>query len=644
MSSTSAPSRPESAGGGLGPGSVVGGRFAIERAVSEDALGTLLAAKDQKTSRPIAVRVLAPGLIATPEAVETLRAEVKTAAAIQHKNLVATYGMGNDKGGARFVATEWVDGQTLADVIRERKASGEPLSLRGAYNVVAHVCRGLEAAEKSGAAHGALRPSVVWVTKAGRVKVASLGLDRALVKAAGPAVLGASEQAYLAPEVKAGGEADARSDVFGIGGLLYGMLTGRSAADDFIAPSDAHPEASPEVDAVLLKCLALDPAARFATPGEVKDALVSLAGGTKPAEDQHDFGVDVDVDVEIGQSVPPPPVTGTRPAMPKPPAPPPAKAKPAGPPAAPQVGARVAVDQSFRPHEMTAPPALSAEVDLGGLLSKITENDAARWMVVKDNLDHGPFSGRELVQLLLKGEVLADHGLLNLDTGQRRKIKEAPEFAEFADQFKMKKAAADHQVALAKSATREKRGFVAKGAILAAVVAAVGLGVGIFFLTRPEATEEELAEARLTDLYERGEIEITGSAGLLEDPAPTGRRGRRRGGGGARGGLSYEDAMNEVVDLGNVQQGGSMSRLSPQQVAGVMNQNINRLLPCVAREPGVGTVRIEMAIAGSGQVLGASVRNGSPAFQSCVSGRVRAIRFPSFGAPRMGASFTFSAD
>ena len=655
MSSTTAPLRPDGSRAGLGPGSVVGGRFEIERAVGDDALGTLLAAKDQKTNRPIAVRVLAPGLIATPQAVETLRAEIKTAAATQHKNLVATYGMGNDKGGARFVATEWVDGQTLAEVIQQRKTSGEPLSLRGAYNVVAHVCRALEAAEKSGTAHGALRPSVVWVTKAGRVKVASLGLDRALVKTAGPAVLGASEQAYLAPEVKAGGEADARSDVFGLGGLLYGMLTGRSAADDFIAPSAAHPEASPEVDAVLLKCLALEPAQRFATPGEVKDALVALAGGTKPAEDQHDFGVDVDIDVDIGNSVPPPPVTGTRPSMPKPPArpaPPPAKPKPpqaapqatpqATPQAAPQVGARVAVDQSFRPHEMTA-PALSAEVDLGGLLSKITENDAARWMVVKDNLDHGPFSGRELVQLLLKGEVLADHGLLNLDSGQRRKIKDAPEFAEFAEQFKMKKAAADHKVALAQSATREKRSFVAKGAILAAVVAAVGLGVGIFFLTRPDATEEELAETNLADLYERGEIEITGSAGLLEDPAPTGRRGRRRGG-GARGGLSYEDAMNEVVDLGNVQQGGSMSRLTPQQVAGVMNQNINRLLPCVAREPNVGTVRIEMAIAGSGQVLGASVRNGSAAFQSCVESRVRAVRFPSFGAPRMGASFTFSAD
>src|SRR5690606_16596922 len=245
-----------------------------------------------------------------------------------------------------------------------------------------------------------------------------------------------------------------------------------------------------------------------------------------------------------------------------------------------------------------------------------------------DNLDHGPFSGRELVQLLLKGEVLADHGLLNLDSGQRRKIKAAPEFAEFAEQVKMKKAAADHQAPLAQSATREKRSFVVVGAVLAGGIAAVGLGLVLFFVTRPDATEEEVAEANLADLYERGEIEITGSAGLLEDPAPTGRSGGRRRAGG-RGGLSYEDAMNEVVDLGNVQQGGSMSRLTPQQVAGVMNQNINRLIPCVAREPGVGTVRIEMAIAGSGQVLGASVRNGSPAFQSCISSRVRAVRFPS---------------
>ncbi|HEY8428693.1 MAG TPA: hypothetical protein VIL20_09980, partial [Sandaracinaceae bacterium] len=289
----------------------------------------------------------------------------------------------------------------------------------------------------------------------------------------------------------------------------------------------------------------------------------------------------------------------------------------------------------------SAAPVLSAEVDLGQLLSKITENDAPRWMVVKDNLDHGPFSGRELVQLILKGEVLGEHGLLNMDTGERRKVKEAPEFAEFVEQYAIRKKEEEQKAALAKSAKREKVGFVFYAAVLGGILLVGGVGVGIYFVTRPDAAREERTAAELADLYARGEIEITGTAGILPDPGPgSGRRGRRRGGGAA----SYEDAMNEVVHLGNVAQGGSQSQLTREQIAGVMNQNINRLLPCVAREPNVGTVRIDFAIAGSGQVLGVSVRNGSPAFQSCVASRVRQIRFPSFAAPRMGATFSFSTN
>ncbi len=103
--------------------------------------------------------------------------------------------------------------------------------------------------------------------------------------------------------------------------------------------------------------------------------------------------------------------------------------------------------------------------------------------------------------------------------------------------------------------------------------------------------------------------------------------------------------MNEVVDIGNAAQaGGSMAQLSPGQVAGTMNQNINRLLPCISQQPNVGRVRIDLAIAGSGRVLGATVRNGSAGFKSCVAGRVRQIHFPSFSAPRMGASFSFSTN
>lgn len=636
----SAPSlHPESSRAGFGPGALVGGRFEIERAVADDALGTVLAARDQKTGRAIAVRVLAPGLIATPAAVEALRAEVKLAAEVQHRSLVATYGMGSE-GSARFVAAEWVDGRTLAESVRAKQARGENMSLRGAYNVLAHVCKALDAAQRAGASHGALRPSVVWVTKSGRVKVSSLGLDRAILKTAGPAALGPEEQAFLAPEVKAGQEPDARSDVFGLGGLLYTMLTGRSAADEFVPPSQVHPEAGPELDEVLSVCLDPSPEERFGSPEAVRAALVALTLGTAPSQDQDDFGVELDVDVEIGSLPPPAPTAQATLAGPKPPPGPPAPGKPA----APQVGARVRIDEPF-PASAPAGPVLSAEVDLGQLLSKITENDAPRWMVVKDGLDHGPFSGRELVQLILEGGVLAEHGLLNMDTGERRKVGEAPEFVEFTEQFKFKKAEADHKVALARSEKREKVSLVTKGLILVGVVGVVGLGVGAFFLTRGTDTEEQRADAELGDLYERGQIEIVGTAGILPDPEPSDRPVARRRTSSGRGGMSYEDAMNQVVQLGNVaQQGGSQSRLAPQQVAGVMNANINRLFSCVRQEPNVGNVRIDLAIAGTGQVLGTSVRNGSPAFQACIARQTQGIRFPTFGAPRMGASYSFSTN
>lgn len=645
---TSASAGPEARSSGLTPGTVVGGRFEIERAVGDDPLGVILAAKDKKTGRPISVRVLSPGLIATEAAVTTLRKEVKTAASIQHRNVVGLYGLGADKAsGSRYIASEWVDGQTLAEVIESKAASDEPMSLRGAYNVIAHVCRALEAARKKGASHGALRPTVVFVTKAGRVKVANLGVDRAVITAAGPAALGPNEQAFLAPEVKGGGAPDDRSDVFGVGGLLYAMLTGRSPLDDFIAPSDAHPEATAELDEVLMKCLGADPAGRYETADEVKQALLSLAVDTQPTHDAEDFGVDIDVDIDIG-SIPPPadapkPIAPPR-AIPKPP--PPSKPESPQPKAAasPRVGQRVALDEDFRGAAPKPAPALSAEVDLSSLLSKITENDAPRWMVVKDNLDHGPFSGRELVNLILEGDVLGDHGLLNMDSGERRKVNESPEFSEFSEQWKIKKAAADHEVALEKSAKVEKASMFTKGLVLAGVGAVVAAGIGIFLVTRPDVQESARSDADLADLYERGEIEITGSAGLLEDPQPGTRRGRRRRRRGGGGGSSYEDAMNEVVNLGSANSRGSQARLSSGQVAGVMNQNINRLVPCLSQGSGGGNVRIDMAIAGDGHVLGATVRNGTPGFKSCVAGRVRRIRFPRFAATRMGASYTFSAN
>jgi serine/threonine protein kinase len=626
----------------IAPGQVVGGRFQVEDTASADALGVVLRARDQKTNRPIALRVVTPALVASDAAQNGLKTECRTAAQLTHKNVVGTYGVGAAQG-SQFVACEWVDGVPLSRLVETKNQEGTKLSLRGAYNVIAHVANALTKAHET-TVHGALRPSVVWVTKSGRVKVGDFGIGRAILVHNGANALGAAEQACLAPEVKAGRAPDARSDIFGLGALLYTMLTGRSPADGFVPPSQAHPDASQAIDQVLLKCLAADPAARFESPDQVRHALAPLVADAPEVPPEQDFAIDIDVSIEseVDEDGP---TTRDQPKV---------KPRPA-PPGAPKVGQRVSIHEEFRASAVSIPmaapkaAAVSAEVDLKGLLAKITENDAPRWMVVKDNLDHGPFSGRELVQSILKGEVLEDHGLLNMDTGERKKVKGFPEFTEFLAQHKAEKRAREEKQALERSEKVETASNVGKIFMGVGLLVVILAGVGIFLYTREEAGDQEVADAALADLYDRGEIEIEGSAGILPTPPPRrgGRGGGRRAGGG--GGLTYEDAMNQAVNLGDVSQGGGGERqLTSADVAGVMNRNINTLFGCVGQElrggGSLSEVQIDLAIAGSGQVLGASVRQGSPGFKSCIQGRVRGIRFPSFPAPRMGARYRFNVD
>ncbi|MBX3250037.1 MAG: serine/threonine protein kinase [Myxococcales bacterium] len=655
----------------LSPGSLVGGRFQVEDTVRTDGLGFVLRAQDQKTQKPILLRVLREDLF-DDEGLKRLREECRGAARLAHRSIAATYGVG--VSGGAFVASEWVDGHSLSEVLAKRIAEGRPLSLRGAYNVVAHVCRALTAAHAR-TCHGALRPEVVWVTSAGRVKVADFGLSKALIESRGPDALPPPEQAALAPEVKAGAPPTPRSDIFGVGAILYQLLTGKSPAEGFVPPSQAHPEASEAIDEVLLRCLATDPSARFGSADEVRSALQPLVADA-PEANAHDFDVDIDIDdgsevsspVAIapapgpaaaappGAAAAPPAPAGAKVAPPAPRPPPPARPAPptATPkPAAPKVGQRVGLDAEFRTSlPGPAPAAGGADVDLGGLLAKITENDAPRWMVVKDGLDHGPFSGRELVELIVKSEVLPEHVLLNMDDGDRRPVSAHPELGEFVEQARLKREAEGRKAALAKAETSEKRTGLAKAAIAIGVFVVLGAGVAIFFATRETRSDQEIAEADLGDLFQRGQIDVEGTAGILPDPPPSGGGMRRTGGGGARpaGGFhgSYEDAMNVPIDLGDATGGGSQARLSPADVASTMNRNLNRIFgacvqPELRRGGSLGNVTIDIAIAGNGTVMGVSARAGSNEFKNCVRTQVRSIRFPTFPAPRMGARYAFSA-
>lgn len=646
---------------GLSPGSLIGGRFLVESGVREDSLGSILRAQDQKTQKPILLRVLRADLL-DEAGLKRLREECRVAARLAHRNIAATYGVGSG-----FVASEWIDGHDLAEMLRKRAAQGKTMSLRGAYNVVAHVCRALTAAHQR-TCHGALRPEVVWVTTSGRVKVSGFGLDKALVDARGPSALPPTEQASLAPEVKAGQPPTPRSDIFGIGAILYQLLTGKSPADGFVPPSQAHPEATPEVDEILLRCLAIDPSARFASPDEVRSALQPLAAAA-PEADAHEFDIDIDIDGDIdGDEIPDEPVSAATsaptPARPTAPeaatptraAPPPPPPPPGGPPGptkdrAPAVGTRVTLDEEVR--ISLAAPARTAEVDLGGLLAKITENDAPRWMVVKEGLDHGPFSGRELVELIVKSEVLAEHTLLNMDDGDRRTVQDHPELREFVERARVQREEQSRKAALARAESADKRTGMAKAAIAAGALLVLVAGAATFLMTRESEGRREVAQADLGDLFQRGQIEVEGTAGILPDP-PRGRSGggmRRAGGGGGSGGGfhgSYEDAMNVPMELGDVTGGGGQARLSPGDVAATMNRNLNSMynacvVPELRRGGGLGNVTIDIAIAGNGSVMGVTARAGSGDFKSCIRNQVRRVRFPSFQAPRMGARYSFSA-
>jgi hypothetical protein len=643
-----APSPPSrEAAASLAAGTLVGGRFLIERRAGGSALGETLLARDEKTGKPIAVRILSAAFAADVKTVENIRAEVRSAAKLKHRSLVGTYGIGTHDNQC-FVACEWVQGSPLSELIAKRNAEGSPLSARGAYNVIAHVCKALAQVHAT-TCHGALRPNVVWITKSGRVKVAELGLDLALARSDKWRLLPADEQLFLAPEVRAGREVGVGSDIFGLGATLYALLTGRAPSEPRVAPSQVHPDATPELDAVIARCLHADPQARFGSIDEFTQALLPLLAGT-PEPDRLELGVDLEIDVDVALSMAPPaPGSPPRPVA----APVPAARAPSRPS---QLGNGVAARDPLGGARVPAPAAVTRpkpqpEAELSALTAKLFENDAARWIAVKGGLDHGPFTARELVKLIVEGEILEPHRLLNMSTGDAKPLGEWSEFREFVEQYKLHKADADHAVALQKSTRIERTSNAAKFVILGGSLAVMLVAGGGYLMSRQAAQRRQAQhDVDLAEMLETGKVKVSGTAGILQArPHKAGAKHASAGSEHSGGGFtSYDDAMNQAMDLGDASKGGGEKQLRTADIEAVMNRRLNSLFGCVSSElrsgAHLGTVQIDMAILGSGQVAGASISTGSAGFKKCISAKVRQIGFPTFPAPRMGARYSFSVD
>ncbi|MEU4197499.1 Stk1 family PASTA domain-containing Ser/Thr kinase [Kribbella sp. NPDC026611] len=250
-------------------GRVLDGRYRVGARVAKGGMATVYQALDMRLDRTVAVKVMHDGLGDDAQFTRRFVAEARAAARLSNPNVVAVFDQGDDNG-TLFLAMEYIPGRTLRDVIRDEA----PLSPARALDLLAPVLSALSAAHDAGIVHRDIKPENVLISDKGVVKVADFGLARAVSATGNTATQGLlmGTVSYLAPELVTDGSADARSDVYSAGILLYEMLTGNKPHSgdtpiqvayahvhaDVPPPSLEQPSIPPYVDALVQRATARD--------------------------------------------------------------------------------------------------------------------------------------------------------------------------------------------------------------------------------------------------------------------------------------------------------------------------------------------------------------------------------------------------
>lgn len=241
-------------------------RYRVEAKIARGGMATVYVATDLRLDRRVALKVMPHALADDSEFAQRFVREARAAARLTHPNVVGVYDQGDDDG-VLFLAMEYVDGRrTLRDVIREQA----PLPPRQALAILEEILRAMAAAHESGIIHRDIKPENVLIGPRNQIKVADFGLARAITSATSATATGGvlmGTVSYLPPELVTDGVADARSDVYSLGVLLFELLTGQKphagdtpiqvaykhVHEDVRAPSELVPTVAPYVDAFVAR-------------------------------------------------------------------------------------------------------------------------------------------------------------------------------------------------------------------------------------------------------------------------------------------------------------------------------------------------------------------------------------------------------
>lgn len=300
----------EAEGGDPTIGSIIAGKYRVEKVLGQGGMGVVYRATHTLLDEPIALKLLHPDIARKPDAQRRFLQEARAALRLSGEHVARVVDVGTTEGEppAPYIAFEYLEGIDLADLV-DRDG---PLAIEKAAFYTLQACVGIAEAHAQGIVHRDLKPSNVFVarTREGgeRVKVLDFGISKVLDDEKATALTRSSatlgSPMYMAPEqIRGARDVDERADVWGLGATLFELLAGITpfdgetvtamlaaiAADPPRPIATYRPEIDPRLAAAVLRCLEKDRRARFASVGELADALVPHGGaeGAHLAERVH---------------------------------------------------------------------------------------------------------------------------------------------------------------------------------------------------------------------------------------------------------------------------------------------------------------------------------------------------------------------